>query len=250
MYFQLLIDAGLSEIQAVTLDHLIVHGQEKAAQISKKTSRARGVTYKALEELIALGLVEKVEKGLKVAVFQAQHPSKIEEFFEQREQEAKKKRREFVETLPEIVSAFNLASNKPGVKFLEGEDGIRVALWDTLKSTTEIYTFADIKATNENLKEINDAYAKKREKMGIKKKIIVSDNAENRAFFKDFSSETTQVKFIKKEYYPFKTGMQIYSSKVSYQTLEKESQIAVIIEDKNIYQMHKLFFEYMWETLQ
>ncbi len=249
MYTQLLINAGLSEIQAKTLDFLIRSGESKAADIAKNTALARGVAYKALDELILLGLIEKQEKGSKVARFRAEHPSKIEEFFEEKERQSHKQKREFIQSLPDIISSYNLASNKPGVKFLEGEDGIRIALFDTLKSTTEIYTFADIKATNENLKEINDEYARKRERLGIKKKIIVSDSEENRKFFEGFDNEITQVKFIKKEYYPFKTGMQIYNNKVSYQTLEKENNIAVIIEDRNIYQMHKLFFEYMWETL-
>jgi sugar-specific transcriptional regulator TrmB len=249
MYTQLLINAGLTQIQAEALDWLIKNGESKAIDIAKNTTLARGVVYKALEELLGLKLVEKIETKNKVARFRAEHPSKIEEFFDEKERKIKKEKREFIESLPDIVSSYNLGSNKPGVKFFEGEDGIRLALFDTLKSTTEIYTFADIKATNENLKEINDDYAKKRERLGIKKKIIVSDSIENRKFFESFNAEITQVKFIKKEYYPFKTGMQIYSNKVSYQTLEKENKIAVIIEDKNIFQMHKLFFEYMWETL-
>ena len=252
MYTQLLKNAGLSEIQAKTLDYLIRNGESRAAEIAKNASLARGVVYKALEELIALSLVEKIEKGAKVARFRAEHPSRIEEFFEEKERQNHKQKREFIQTLPDIVSSYNLASNKPGVKFLEGEDGIRIALLDTLKNTEEIYTFADVKATNENLKEINEEYAKKRARTNIKKKVIVSDTQENREYFSAYTQkhgENTKVKFIKKEYYPFKTGMQIYSNKISYQTLDKENKIAVIIEDRNIYQMHKLFFEYMWETL-
>jgi len=249
MYTQLLINAGLSQIQAETLNFLIKNGESKAKDITKGTNLARGVVYKALDELISFKLAEKIEKPNQVSIFRAEHPSKIEEFIEEKEKQIEKQKREFLNTLPQIISDYNLASNKPGVKFLEGEDGVRIALFDTLKNTTEIYTFVDLESTNEYLKEINDEYSKKRESLGIKKKIIVSDSEENRNFFKDFNSEITEVKFIKKEYYPFKTGMQIYSNKVSYQTLEKENKIAVIIEDKNIFQMHKLLFEYMWETL-
>lgn len=249
MYKQLLMNAGLTEIQAETLNFLIKNGVSKAADITQKTTRARGVVYKALDELVEIKLVEKIEKDNQVARFRAEHPSKIEEFFEEKERQTMKQKREFIDTLPAMISEYNLAANKPGVKFLEGEDGIYISLMDTLKTKGEIYTFVDVKATNETIKEINDEYAKKRERLGIKKRIIVSDNEENRQFFAGFNSEITQVKFIKKEYYPFKTGMQIYANKVSYQTLDKENMMAVIIEDKNIYQMHKLFFEYIWETL-
>ncbi|MDD5396997.1 MAG: helix-turn-helix domain-containing protein [Candidatus Moranbacteria bacterium] len=252
MYTQLLINAGLTQIQAEALDWLIKNGESKAIDIAKNTTLARGVVYKALEELLGLKLVEKIETKNKVARFRAEHPSKIEEFFDEKERKIKKEKREFIESLPDIVSSYNLGSNKPGVKFLEGEDGIRLALFDTLKSTTEIYTFADVQAV-EDLGEINEEYAEKRKKLNIKKKVLVSDTPENRAYFSGYSERhkgtNTEVKFIQKEFYHFKTSMQIYSNKVSYQTLEKENKIAVIIEDKNIFQMHKLFFEYMWETL-
>lgn len=252
MYTQLLINAGLSEIQAKTLDFLIRSGESKAADIAKNTALARGVVYKALDELILLGLIEKQEKGSKVARFRAEHPSKIEEFFEEKERQSHKQKREFIQSLPDIISSYNLASNKPGVKFLEGKDGIRVALFDTLKNTDEIYTFADVHAVETTLGEINEEYANKRAKMGIKKKVIVSDTEENRTFFSDYKvhhGDLTQVKFVPEKFFPFKTTMQIYANKVSYQTLDVDNNIAVIIEDRNIYQMHKLFFEYMWETL-
>ncbi len=249
MYTQLFLSAGLSQIQSETLDFLLKNGETKAANIAKNTSLARGVVYKALEELLALKLVEKIDQPGQIACFRAEHPSKLEEFFDEKEKKIKKEKRDFLENLPDIISTYNLGSNKPGVKFLEGEAGIQIALFDTLKSTTEIYTFADIKSTNEHIKEINDAYVKKREQLKVKKKIIVSDSEDNRKFFENFNSEITQVKFIKQEYYPFKTDMQIYTNKVSYQTMEKDNQISIIIEDKNIYQMHRLFFEYMWETL-
>ena len=84
MYTQLLINAGLTKIQAETLDFLIKNGQSKAAEIAKSTSLARGVAYKALEELTELKLVEKNEQKGKVALFAAQHPSRIEEFFEEK----------------------------------------------------------------------------------------------------------------------------------------------------------------------
>lgn len=254
MFTDLLRNVGLSEIQAKTLDFLIRNGESKAKSITKDTGLARGVVYKALDELISLKLAEKTEKPNQVATFQAEHPSRIEDFFAEKENQAKKRKNEFLETLPEIISAYNLGSNKPGVKFLEGEDGIRIALFDTLKNTSEICTFADVHAVKTNITEINEEYAEKRKKLGIKKRVIVADTEENRAYFSNYYSShagtDTEVKFIKKEFCYFQTSMQIYSNKVSYQTLDKENKIAVIIEDKNIFEMHKLLFEYMWETLQ
>lgn len=250
MLIDLLKNAGFSQLQAEVLQYLIEKGENKANVIAKAIQRPRGVVYRALDDMVALGLAEKLEKVGQVTRFRADHPSKIETIFEQRENEAQKQRQFFQETLPNLISSYNLAANKPGVRFFEGDEGIKTALYDTLTSRTEIYTYADIQAIEENLKEINAEYAKKRERQGVKKKIIVPNTEKNQKFFQGFNQETTEIKFIKKEYYPFYSGMQIYDNKISYQTLEKANKIAVIIDDRNIYQMHKLFFEYMWETLE
>lgn len=249
MFEDIMKKAGLSQIQAETLDFLLRNGESKAIEIAKNTPLSRGVAYKALDELLELGLVEKIEKPNQVARFRPEHPGKLEELFIEKERQKRRERKEFEDLMPELISAFNLANHKPGVKFLEGEDGIRIALWDTLRNTDEIYTFVDVRATEENLAELNAEYAKKREQMGIRKKIITIDTPESREFFRDFKDETTQVRFIQQEYRPFRTGMQIYSNKVSYQTLGKENKVAVIIEDSNIAGMQKLFFEFVWEKL-
>jgi hypothetical protein len=58
------------------------------------------------------------------------------------------------------------------------------------------------------------------------------------------------MKFIDHKLYPFNSVMQIYDGKISYITLSKTSKIGVIIEDKNIYQMHKSLFEYIWSKAE
>jgi len=249
MYQKQLINIGLTKVQAEILNFLLGNGEFKASELATKIKRPRGVVYKGLEELASLGLVEKKIIANQISRFRAEHPTKLEKILEQKEKNLQQNKKLFAEILPDLTSTYNLSLNKPGVKFYEGDEGIKKVLFDTLKSKTEIYTFVDIKAVQENLAEINKEYVKKREKAGIKKKIIVADTEENKNFFKNYNKEITDIKFLKKEFYPFQTGMQIYDNKISYQTLTKDNQIAVMIEDKNIFKMHKLFFEYIWESL-
>jgi HTH-type transcriptional regulator, sugar sensing transcriptional regulator len=245
----LFISAGLTGVQAEILDFLLKNGEEKASEIAKKINRPRGVVYNSLESLLLLELAEKTEKRGQVARFKPCHPGKLEKLFEEKEKGLKQEKKALLTALPDLISSYNLASNKPGVKFFEGEEGLKQALYDTLASKTEIYTFADIKAIEDNLKEINEEYARRREKSGIKKKLIVEDNEFNRNFFRNFSSETTLVRYIPEGLYPFSSGMQIYDDKISYQTLAPENKIAVIIEDKNIYLLNKAFFEIFWNKV-
>jgi sugar-specific transcriptional regulator TrmB len=249
MFTETLHNLGLSQVQAEILDSLLAFGPDKASNIAKKIKRPRGVAYKGLDELARLNLVTKTEATKGIAVFAAEHPARLEDIAEQKEKEAIKYKQEFIGTLPDLVSAYNLVSNKPGVRFYEGEEGIEKSLNDTLDSRTTIYTFADIEAVEKNVKTINDTYSEKREKTGVKKKIIVADTSFNRNFFKDFNNELTEFRFLPREFYSFNSGVQIYDNKVSYQVISAETKMAVVIADQNIYLMNKLLFEYIWNNL-
>lgn len=257
MYQDLLKNSGLDKNQAEVLEFLLINGEKKAVEISGHTKLGRGLVYKALDELEDMGLVVKKIKASGITSFRTEHPVNIKKIFEEREKILENKKKELQKnkellerSLPDIISLYNLSYHKPGIRYYEGDEGIREVLFDTLNSKTEIYTFADVEAVAKNLKEINSEYAKKREKLGIKKKIIVADTEENRNFFMDYDKVITEIRYLKKEFYPFQSGMQIYDGKVSYQTLGADHKIAVLIEDKNIYQMQRLFFEYIWESLK
>lgn len=240
---------GLTKVQSEIFSCLLQNGPKKASDVAKITKRPRGVAYKGLEELIDLGLVLKKESKLGVALFTAEHPSNLEKVLERREKELDKTKKEFTASLPDLVSAYNLVSNKPGVRFYEGISGFEKATFDTLTAKEEIYAFVDLAALEGEFGEINKRYSAQREKMKIKKKLIVADTPENRNFFKNFNNEITEVKFIKKEFYHFQSSLQIYNNKISYLTLDQANTISVIIDDKNIYSLNKLLFEYLWATL-
>ena len=249
MYKDILNELGLTKTQAEIMAFLLENGLSKASLIAQKTSVPRGVAYKGLDELLALGLVEKKETGT-VARFQAEHPIKLEKIIENKEKEAGQARQKLTGLLPELVSMYNLANHKPGVFFYEGEEGIEQVLNDSLESKTEIYTYADLDVISGSVKEINARYAKERDKRGIKKKIIVPDTEANHKFFLNFDKTITEIRYLGKDFYQFQTGMQIYDGKISYQVIEANRKLAIIIQDPNVYQMHKLLFEFIWSQLK
>jgi len=249
MYKDILNELGLTKTQAEIMAFLLENGLSKASLIAQKTSVPRGVAYKGLDELLALGLVEKKETGT-VARFQAEHPIKLEKIIENKEKEAGQARQKLTGLLPELVSMYNLANHKPGVFFYEGEEGIEQVFNDSLESKTEIYTYADLEAFSKDIKEIQTRAAKERDKRGIKKKIIVPDTEATHKIVANYEKTNTEVRFLGKDFYQFKTGMQIYDGKISYQVIEQNRKLGVIIQDPNIYQMHKLLFEFIWAQLR
>lgn len=250
----LLKTAGLTKTQSAVLAYLLENGQQKAREIAKNVAHSRVVVYKALDELEELALIQKLDKKGAVSVFRAEHPSKIENLFDEREKLLKQQKRAFSGAIPDLVSLYNLSVNKPGVRFFEGEEGIKKVLDDTLKSETEILMFINSEALSEEkgFRKLDEEYVKKRKRLKIAKRIIDIDSEGAKKDYEEKDedyNEITQVRYIKKGVAPFKSSIQVYHNKISYQILDKGDIISVIIEDRNIYWMHRVFFEYVWNSL-
>ncbi|MCK9379116.1 MAG: hypothetical protein M0P97_03145, partial [Candidatus Moranbacteria bacterium] len=114
-------------------------------------------------------------------------------------------------------------------------------------SRTEIYTYADMEEVDRHIKKINTEYAKKRNRLKIGKKVLLVDSGYTKEILQSYQKANLDVRFVKNVPH-FATIMQIYDNKVSYVTLEEKRMIGVIIQDPNIYSMHKILFENMWEN--
>ncbi|MBD3299997.1 MAG: winged helix DNA-binding protein [Candidatus Moranbacteria bacterium] len=258
MFQKTLQSSGLTKSQAEVLNFLLEKGAKKASVIAKNLKKPRQAAYKNLEELIKMELVERVDKDKKVSLFRARHPSKIETLFEEQEKELKQRRRVFRQTIPDLTSLYNLSINKPGVRFYEGFEGVKKVLQDTLLEKDEILTFLNSKQVfanspqNQESLDLNDWYWKKREKLGIKKRIIDIQDESVRKMYKELGEDyyaLTQVNFLKDKEVSFNATIQIYNNKIAYQVVNKDNVISVIIEDKNIHGLNKTMFEALWVNL-
>ncbi|MEI8344397.1 MAG: helix-turn-helix domain-containing protein [Candidatus Moraniibacteriota bacterium] len=244
----LLLKAGLTITQAETFAYLLEFGEQKASVVAKNIQRPRGVAYKALDELLELELVEKIEKGGKIATFRPIHPAKLEKFFENKEKQAKKDKEQFFSSLPDLVSLYNLSTQKPGVTYFEGDEGIIKILEDGLTSNTDICMYIDVDAAMKYATEINERYGEKRKKAGIKKRTIAPDTPFARKYLENYNTEVTEVRFIPKKFFPFTTAssLEIYDGKLSYVTIDEKTKIGVLLHDRNIFLLHKQLFEFTW----
>lgn len=255
MYKDIFTSLGLSDNESTIYECLLKNGRSTVGEIIKKTPLKRGVAYNILSDLIKKDLVSekkiKIRKGKeKVSHFIPNHPEKLREYLKNKKSQLDKIENTLNANLPSLVSDFNLISGKPGVRFFEGIEGVKKVLEDSLTSKEIIYSYADLEAVVKYINKINQEYSKKRDALNIKKRVIFIDSPFTRDYLKNYHRETTFMKFINYKLYPFNSVMQIYDGKVSYITLSEASKIGVIIEDKNIYQMHKSLFEFAWLKAQ
>lgn len=247
MYNQILTNFGLSEKEAHIYEILLKTGPITILALTKKAPYKRSDLYNILASLIAWGLLEIVEQNKK-KMYLAVHPSKLEDMSLDQEREVQRNKKMLGDILPELTSLYHIGHNKPGIRYFEGKDGFKEALYDTLTAVESIYTFSNTEAVEQYMNDINKMYKKERERRGLHKKILMLDTPGNRERVNHSTpSKYTEIRFMPKKVFPFQTAMQIYNNKISYFTLRNDNLISVIIEDPDIYTMHRAFFEYFWD---
>lgn len=248
-YLQTLVQTGLEPDQAQIYEILLKAGPLKAGQVASKSTLKRGLTYKILDELVGFGLVTKIEPPGKIAIFEPAHPLKIKDFTEAREQKLKSAQLALDGILGQLTSDYNLALNKPGVQFFEGYEGMKKVIFDNLSSKTEIFSYLDMTAIDKYIPEINKEYVAKRERLKLKKRNLVNDTPENRNRLASYHRDITEVRLmkLKNSAIHFASMIQIYDDKISYITLDPKRLIGVIIQDRNIVEMHRQLYLYTWQ---
>lgn len=239
---------GLSDGEAAIYQNLLDHGDGSATALAERTGIKRTLIYHLIKGLEQHGLVESFEKN-KITNFRPSPPNKLEDLFFQKKRELEAVSGSLAETLPALNSRYRLVTQRPAVSYFEGKEGIKKVLEDSLTASSEIYSYADVEAVMEEIPKINEAYVVKREKLKLKKKVIVLDTPAARKYLADYHQAVTDTRFLKFSAEPFKNVMQIYDGKISYVTLDPKRIIGVIIDDAYLYAMHKYLFEYTWNTL-
>ena len=253
MYKNVFLRAGLSPTQAEILDFLYEKKEAKASDIAKSIKKSRAIVYKDLDELVSFKAIERIDGPSQISIFRIEHPSNIEKFFEIRENKLKKDKDLFNNYLPDLVSSYNLMSNKPSIKFYEGIRGMEKILEDTLSSKTEILLFINPDALLEEslFNEIDKKYIAKRIKKNVRKKILRA--CEKPLIEKSAGQEydnITEIKYFNNNSSPFKSSIQIYDNKISYQIINAETIISILVENQDIYEMNKSWFKYLWDNTE
>lgn len=239
--------AGMSEKNAELYLILAELGETTVPEILKHTGLSRATVYEVLPELLAGDLIEYRKDG-RVAYYRAAHPNKLLELLDQKKRQLALLEDEMQQTVRQVTGSFQLANNKPGVRFFEGRDGFMEALEDTLTTKGEILTFLDLAAVEHHVKDMNDAYVKKRRERGVHKRILLVNDAENKKIFQRYGKEHTDIRLLPATLQSFHIGMQIYDNKISYFTLREDAIVAIIIEDPQVAEIHRNMFHYLWEV--
>jgi HTH-type transcriptional regulator, sugar sensing transcriptional regulator len=243
MYEQSLIQAGLSKDQSIVYETLVKVGPSPASRVARKTPLSRPLVYKVLGELIDIGLVEKKDVKGKVAEFIPAHPLKLKELSEKNIEQALNAKTALAGVFDKILSDFNLMSGRPGVRFLDGIDGMQKVYDDILDTGEDFYLIRPVYGTEyeEKMLPIIKDFITQRVKRNISViSITPHDSATDRNVEHDNALLLDRT-VVDLTAYDSPVEINIYGTKIAFLSYDKEF-VGIIIESPQIARAMKQVF--------
>lgn len=246
---QALIEGGLTAHQAKLYDALVVHGALPASRAALLAGVPRTLGYKALGELVTIGLVTKDDTPGSVAQFTAAHPFKLKEVVDQRYQEAKESLLAVEGVLGKLISDFNTSAGAPGLRILEGTAGVAELYEDILNERQPIKLIRSPEdRKHPELKPLIDKQIAEQVKLGIRAHAITPlvDGSPVEVISFDNERLVTR-RIVPADELSVPAQIIIYANKVAI-TAYEQGIITTIIENPAIKKTFELLFDYLWKT--
>ena len=170
MDMNILMQAGLSEVQAKIYLYLIKNGQKTPAEIAEGINENRTTVYSAAEKLEAIGVISQKDRG-KVSAYVPNHPSVLESIAEKRLRKAARQAKNLEGNLPALINYYNEHRSEPGATTFYGQEGVQM-IWDKVIATRAPYYFVRSRYDEAANKEGLERFKKARVEAGIESEDI------------------------------------------------------------------------------
>lgn len=237
-----IISAGLSENEAKVYYAMLGLSRSTVAQISSDSGIKRTTVYPLLESLMQKGLVYIEIMGLKKFYIPAD-PKVLENVWQQ-------KKSLLDRVIPDLSSLYFLQGGENLVQCYEGIDAIK-NLYTEVLHTTLPKDFYYVIANQERWLNLDpdffEDFLKLRKKKRISSKMILENNEVGICHQKIQHEFFSKIKLLPSQK-ELTTDLVITPHKILIHQLVGRP-LAIIIENKNIVQMHKEIFETLWEFI-
>lgn len=212
-------------------------GDVAVSRIIERTGLPKATVYDALDRLEQEGLVAEW-KGAGVRRVQANEPSVLLEHLEARKQM-------LTEALPQLRALYYRANGKPNIRFYEGVEGLKTALWDSLSGQTDIeavFSMAELMEVP-GLDVINE-YKRQRVAQNTFMRVVRSRSRDRADIWQSSHAECRELRYTPESVVLSMTFL-IYGSRVALMSSHKECY-GLIIESEEHAQMMRTMYQAIW----
>lgn len=163
---QLLQNLGLSKSQAITYLRLVENGELSPPQVAKLTGESRSNAYMILQRLEDLDLIEKKADAKKLTYLPL-NPVALENLAENKRRQSTRIEQEVKHHMPQMLSYFYSFTERPGIRLLQGIEGLKEIHRDTLRTKKDIYFMRTLSEVEHLGDAYFDRYKAKRAALGI-----------------------------------------------------------------------------------
>jgi len=232
---------GLNEKETKVYLDILKFGSSSAKEIGKRTTIIRTTVYDYLESLLEKGFITYTFKS-NIKHFQAITPDKIMDNFKEKKKEQEKELKIFISELKKIK--VNKQQNNTFI--FEGKEGLKSALNLCIKQNNDILIFG-ASGTLYNLMPITlERWNKIRGSKKIRLKLISNDVIDQESIERRKKYKYISVRHIDSKELSY-TNTIIFDNKVLLIIIDDFCPIAILMENKNLFNTYKNNFEILWK---
>ncbi len=232
---------GLNKKQAKVYLAVLELGSATVNIISNKSGIARSSCYDILNSLIKKGIASSFKKKT-IKHFSVDDPKRIFEL-------AKQKAEVLESVLPQLNALYSSAKDRPKVRFYQDIEGIKNIFMEILEDNNrELLSFGSADDLLRSMGDYHLEFVQRRIKSKMLARIILRKTKVAKKRKELGGGELRLVRFIPQEF-EYHGNMVIFGNKIAFFSFIKD-HIAVVIESKEIANIQKAMFEYIWEVAE
>ncbi|MEK7063396.1 MAG: helix-turn-helix domain-containing protein [Patescibacteria group bacterium] len=243
-------DLGLSENEATLYALMLTRPPSTVRELGVQSPFPRTLLYHVLNQLTTRGLVSSKKDAWRTTYI-AEDPENLYDLLSHKQQEVERQSEAIRAVIPQLKQNYLLAGQRPSVRMFEGVEEFDKALDDSLISgTKEIYAFEHM-AGHKPALESRAAHERRRVLRKVQKKVLFFESLETLKLVagRAYNDYTTYHGIPEGALVPFEIDVLLYNGKILYMTsYGKHEPIAILIEDKALYEMQKSLFDSLLRT--
>ncbi len=226
-------EMGLTKNEALVYRALLELGPSLAGQIARKIGMHRRSVYDTTEMLIQKGLIGYILKNNR-RLFEASNPQRFLDLVKEKEEKANS-------IMSEMNALYGKTKEKQETNFYKGKQGLKFVFEEQIEIGKEILIIGASPLAYEILQFYFHWFDKRRAEKKIRTRIIFNK------MDKKLKIPLSEIRYLP-EKYTSPLAVNIYGNKVALIMWSKENPFAIVINQKEIADGYRNYFEMMWKS--